>query len=496
MLGEIHFLAAVLLAPQEPTQATIQLPDEVAVTGHLLADFDGDGRDDLVLACLDGASGQRSLRRHARRGSGPAFASRPTGEPVAVDRDVVAFTFCDCRPAPGQELILLTSEQVVVAFEGDGGATRFERLARHRLVWPAADPEQVVPLPRSPIDFDRDGDTDLLLPQPDGWSVWLQQDGSFERRVELALPPRGNRFVGLAAGGGGSMLELAFGDEGGAGGDRRGPRGLAALVRTTARTTRSAVFDFDDNGLPDIVAIRNGSCFAALQAERAEIARRERPLPLPEDRLALLDPAFDVQFEDLDGDGRPDLLLTTSARRDDDVEVRVDWFFTRPDGSWDERAGRLRLQTLAAPTRLVDVDGDGRRDLVCVSVRTSAMRALTGDSATAIDAQLSVFRGDGSGFARPALVSQALPLEPGPQGQSEPFVFARPGTGGRPGAVLVRADGSLQLRPLAPRGSRLRLLAATARVAVPKAARIVAMAEDGAEVLVLAEREVRHVRLR
>lgn len=486
---------ATTLVAQSAAIATIQLAPNARATGHMFADLDRDGRDDLVLACRDDAAGGRWLQVHLHTASGPAYESRPSrNEPV--DRDVVAFTFADLGPGRGAELVLFTNEQaVLVTGEADDSA-RYRRLLRHRLVWPAADPSQVVPLPDSVLDYDQDGDADLLLPRPDGWSVWLQQTGTFGAPLELELPRHRSRFARFTGGrsdgesDGGPAAALGFG--------RR--QSDLPLVRAAARTPQCHRIDVDGNGFVDLVTYRNGTCFIGSQNAAGELVRRELAVPLPEDRLQLLDPAFDVQVVDLDADGRADLLLTTSTSRDGELEARVDWHLAQPDGTWaTKRAGRLRLQPLAFAPRLVDADGDGHRDLVCVSVRTSAMQAINGDAVTALDGQLSIFAGDGAGgFARPALVNRPLPLRPGSGGASEPFLIVRPRARDAdvPSEVLLLAEGRLERRPLARRGNRLRLGAGEAGVPLPEDARIVTRTDHPDELLLLTDGEVRHVRLR
>lgn len=494
------------LDAQDPAIAIIQMPKDTRVTGTMMIDLDGDHRTDLVLACRDGASRQRSLHLHLRQERAPAFTSAPSRPKIAIDRDVIAFTFADCLPNPGPELILMTSEQVAVLVPGADGAAGYRRLTRHRLVWPAADRDEIVPLPDAAVDVDGDGLVDLLLPGPDGWTLLCQdRDGEqprFEHRFEHSLPRWQNpvtRAVQGAALGDRAALARRLGDA-----FASRPGSGDPLVGVSARTPSCLVVDLEGDGRLDLAAQRNGRMFAAQQTARRQFEVRERALPLPADRLTLADPTFDVQFTDIDGDGRADLLLTTSARRDEDLETRVDLYRTRPDGTWpDEPDGRLRLQTLAQPPALVDVDGDGRRDLVCLSLRTSSMREFLGDKASALDAQLSVFRNDGTQFVRPPLLAQALPLAAIQAQRGPVFLTARAGRAGRAGDVLLYIDGGIERRPLVASGERMRLGAANGRFAMPQPTapadqqtpgpRIVVADPEGDDILLLIGSEVRHL---
>jgi len=237
--------------------------------------------------------------------------------------------------------------------------------------------------------------------------------------------------------------------------------------------------------------VRNDRLFFADPRRAMQVSNR--PLPLPGDRLSLFDPDFDVQLVDVDGDNRLDLLLTTSARRNDEIEVRIDLYRTRADGSWaDKPDSRLRLQTLTMPPQLVDADGDGVLDVVAVTVRTDALRALAGDAPVAIEAQLNIFRGNGERFATPALLNQPLQLPPRDD-RRRPFLHVLAGRDGKPGQILLHQDGALLRRPLQRSGERLQLAAADRRLPVPEQARIDAFGAD--EVTVRSKRELLHVRL-
>lgn len=485
-------------AQEAPPTTTLQLPAPLVLTGTLTVDVDGDGRLDLVLACRDPDTGRREVRVHRRRAEAPPFANEPSAPPYAVEKDVVAFCFADVDPAPGRELVLCTPEQVVAVVPGADGAQRYEVLAAHRLVWPAPDRGAVLPLAGACVDLDGDGHDDLLLPGPDGLAVLLGG-----RRPAPGTPCRIEPFRSALEGrsGGGAELgddRLSFRFPLGDGdddddGDDRGP-----LLALQARAPRFLPVDADGDGRLDLVALRNGGlwCWRG-DGDGAFAVVPTSPLPLPPDRLALFDPAFDVQLAKLDGDAVPDLVLTTSARRDDEIEVRVEAFRRAPDGTCEKPAKcRLRLQTLATAPQLVDADGDGVLDLVAVTVRTDRLRGLVGDSAEALDAQLNVFRGSGGSFATPALMTQIVPLPVERGGDGQPFVRVLAGQGGSPGDVLLRLGRTLVRRPLVRDGERLQLGPPANRLPLGEKARPRALLDAPGEVLVLDEHELLHVRMR
>ncbi|MEO6595383.1 MAG: VCBS repeat-containing protein [Planctomycetota bacterium] len=496
-------VTATARAQAKPEVAAIQLPKTLEIQGVLAVDIDVDGRSDLVIACFDSNTGRRELRVHLGAATGPAFGAEPSRPPYAVERDVIAFAYADVDERPGRELVLFTAERAVAVLPGDANGPTYAPLFEHRLVWQAPDREQVLALEAAVQDVDGDSRDDFVLPEPNGARVLLQRrEGdrvTWAGPTSWTQPEKQSRVPVRGAGPartGRDELRLSFdlGDRNDDDFDR------SPLVSVRSRAAPTLLLDFDGDGVLDGLAVRNQTLWWWHNAALGKLATAAAtlPLPMPKDRLTLFDPAFDVQLADLDGDRRKDLLLTTSAQRNDEVEVRIDHFLRRGDDAWPAKPnGRLRLQTLARPPQLVDADGDGRPDLVAITVRTDLLRGLTGGGPTSLEAQLNIYRNDGERFLTPGMLNQQLqlPAPGGPRGggASGTFVHVLPGGSGTAGALLLRSDERLLLRPLRLDGQSLRLDPPAWQVPIGKESRPRLLPNTTNAVLVVDEHEVLHV---
>ena len=498
LLGAV-LLALPLVAQDAPRVTTLQLPKGTACTGQLHTDVDGDGRKDLVLAVRQSDPRRRAIQVHLQQAGEPAFANEASLPPYPVEADVVAFTFADVAPAKGRELVLFTSERAVAVTRGESGASEYTVLFSHAIVWPAAEREAVLPLGAARVDLDGNGSEDLLLPEPDGaLLVANPAGGDAARRSVLRLPawvsPIASATNGAATMNGDSLRVQFEADEGDEGAAER-KRATTPLVAVLTRSPEPQVLDLEGDGVAELVAVRNHRLHALPLDGRAESFHRD--LPVPQDRLALFDPSFDVQLVDVDGDRRLDLLLSSSASRNDEIEVRMDLYRTRPDGTWPTRPdSRLRTQTLARPPQLVDVDGDGTLDLVACTLRIDALRALTGGGDVALEVQVNVFRGTGERFVTPALLNQVLRLPTKSERGGGAFLQVLPASGGELPALLHREGDTLVLQPFEPDGAKVRLGSVRKRMPVADRARPVLLDPTDREVLVGNGSEVQFVRMR
>ena len=489
------------LAAQSPEIATVQIQSPMRFARMQLIDVDNDGNTDLVTVCT--TKGQRELRIWRRRAERPWFGGEP--EVTALDKDVAAFAFVRRKDTAGRTLLLFTPERAVAASVAATGSIDYEALFAHRIVWPAADPDDCIPLQTCVRDLDGDGLEDLVLPEPDGARPVLQkalEKGSkFAADVAWQLPSYRDAIQkrnGKARRNSG-RFQMDFEEREDREQADTDPQARGPLAQVRTRSAPIAFVDFDGDQRTDCAALRNEQIWLWPQAAGGSFAPAPKaiPLPLPEDRLPLFDPAFDVQLSDVDRDGRADLVLTTSAQRNDEIETRIDLYRQRAEGSpWASQVdSRVRLQTLAGPPQLVDADGDGGLDLVALTVRTDLLRGLQGGAA-ALDVQLNVYRGDNGRFALPALITQKLQLtaQEGKRGGTSGFARVLAGGNGAPGSVLLHDGKTLQLRPFARDGRKLTLGDATWKVPIGEKGAPQPPADDTREMLIANERELLFVR--
>lgn len=488
----------VIAAQQPPQIATVQLPPTTQITGALATDVDGDGRIDLVLATWHRSESRRELQLHLAQTDAPRFRSEPSAPPVALDRDVVAFTYADCDGQPGRDLVLFTPEQAVRFTRSAEGEPQYEPLFRIPLVWPAATGGAVLPLADAVVDLDGDGRDDLLVPTPDGIAVFFScrepADGS-----PFLLAPWQNPLSAQAKTGNASMrgdqLRLQLGETMADDGDDR-EQGPLLSLRTRAPICR--VLDLDGNGRADLVLFRNLQLWSWRQREtRSFAARQGQALPLAPDRLTLFDPSFDLRLAQISGGTRPDLMLTQTVHRGDEVEVRIDLHLAAGDEGWAEKpTSRLRVQALAMPPQLVDADGDGKLDVALLTVRTDLLRNLTGEAPKQLEAQLNIFRNTGDRFATPAAMTQTLQLPLRSGRNAEPFLHVLPGGNGNPGSVLLRQEQTLGQRALQRSGERLTLGTFADAVALANDSRVLVLPGlPPGEIVVMNAHELLHVRM-
>lgn len=386
---------------------------ECKIGEMVVADLDGDGRDDLVLATEGDDLRARKLELWLRRAGTPAFAETPD-QSFDVVRDVVAFAVADVHPHPGREIVLF-SPALAVAMWRDAASEepKLARIAGIELLWQPPNPPHTYWLDRAVVDVNADGLDDLLVPEPDSYRVLVQsrgQDGvaSFAPHV-LAVPParadlRDASTARLRAQGDSIRLRLRDQDR----------TRLDFVVEVDESVPVPTCADWDGDGDRDVIALVERMLCVWLW-DGAFTRDPSVTCALPARASSVLDPSQSAQVHDLDGDGRLDVVAVNGRIEDDDARSWVDVLLqTAAGGLPTEPTDRLMLKGFAAPPRFEDVDGDGRADLVAGTLRTDLIGQLGTGGSGRVDAQVNVFLNrfeqSGGRFMRPVALAELVQL--------------------------------------------------------------------------------------
>lgn len=373
------FLGAALLAGPLRADDAFSI-SERGMHGRTLAaeivDLNGDGRNDLLQALF--VSFPPTEERWFR-----AWLQEPdTGLPDApqlewrVPPGVAAYDLADVLPTPGQELLLLRSEGVlVVSFAGGTpqehevrvpgasslAAAEDERgLDRMRIAWSGLGPEPwlMVPLPGEIVALGADGGLRARL-----------QSGT---RANYLVPPR------------------------------PGPVFVESELQIFLDVPVLAVGDVDGDERADLVASSRHEVRVFLRGEDGFPVRPDRIIALR--RVSEQDHvrgtgAVRAVFADLDHDGLLDAVVSHVSGGLTDAHTETTIHHNRGHG-WDLSTPDQTFESSGAWTadQLVDLDGDGRLELLRIRVPVTVFEMVELLVTRAMDAQVSIHRARADGL--------------------------------------------------------------------------------------------------
>jgi hypothetical protein len=402
------------------TVTTIQVQKQRSIEGAALADVDGDGLDDLVIATSRRAQrSERSIEIHLRRREGDVFVATPDYS-FDVPEDVSAFAVGDVHADPGAEIVLFAASGAFAWRPKGPEDQKFVKLVAGSFLWQLPDPKEVFVWQGGVRDLDGDGLADIVLPEPDGWRIAVQRrskDGvaSFplvsaprvpDDSLADATKPMGARKLDAKAKRKSVKIAITFGDDDDADATRD-------LVDVTESTPAPQFIDWNADGRLDLVAQSTHELQVWLQKDDGtfpDAPDGRYTLPVAADRDRRLDVSYSSMVADLDNDRRADCVMFAGDKRSDDVRTQVLVYLQGRSGAPDPASPLfgaqglptqlLRIAGFAGSPQLVDVDGDGRRDLVLGAVRLDGafdMAKAAGNGT--LDAEIYVYLNRGKGFS-------------------------------------------------------------------------------------------------
>ncbi len=395
-------LGTPALARERLELRALQLPLPGAPASIIPADVDGDGIQDLTVVVaftewdqigveettrMDAVEGLVEMmtivpvlfdRRelHWLRGL-PQGGFESAGTPLPLDRSVLTV---EAGP-PGVPVVLLTDDglsMVRPSAGSDGPALELVSLIARGSVLSGSG--SLLPTLDLLQDYDGDGEVDLLLPEDRHWSIY--RSGTLRRAAEgLVVTP-----------------------------DARIPLPESEGLQSEGREREYALpvaEDVNGDGVPDLVARlpsdRPRAVQVLLQDEGATADYGEPRLPLLGAEPAqepLFEPRSDlVHFGDLDGDGLAE-VVTAVDLSDDDAGWRKELKQAkRPPSRYSVRSIRPDLSVvpdvnasfeaigyafddgdpddaIRLPGGFQDLDGDGRKDLIAITLDFSLLQAI------------------------------------------------------------------------------------------------------------------------
>jgi hypothetical protein len=421
-------LVPAAAGPRVGHVTTIGVPD-LSLEATMLADLNGDGRDDLLVSASTWNRSARSLLVYLRRDGTVPFGSRPD-RTLELTPDVVAYAAGDVESHPGAEVVLFTAGGAYAWGLGDGEDERPRRLIRGDFLWQLPHPGAAFAWTGGVRDLDGDGFADLVFPEPGGYLVAFQRrragkPATFDRLGALRLPVGDSRFYlrGEQHRSREQWKEIQIGLNLGTS-DKDRDRSVISVWESVPLPL---FLDWDADGRTDLLALTSEELLVWRQKDGggyAGVPDRRQTFPLVLDRSRRLDLSFGSHAGDLNGDGRADCVILAGDRDSDEPRTQI---LVYVQGAGRGRAAQTAGAPLFGPkgipqqvlvvggftgsTDLTDVDGNGLPDLVLGTLKVDAMDAIRAASSGKLDANLYVYANTRGRFSRQPVLQTTVKLE-------------------------------------------------------------------------------------
>lgn len=379
--------------------ASLDFDGEVA-SWHFL-DLDDDSTLELVVAVVL-PGGERELRVHPLAGSG---LSREASTTIRVLPDVVGWGAADVRSEPGRELVFLTrSGAWSYSTTLPGYRDNIERLASEELVYDMPDARSLL---FWDYVFDDGGSDRILLPGRERISIWgpapegASSETPYAPVVTLPTRPLESSTERLGADGRSRGAGVSVSTSEASPFLRAGSSAGSTVLANAYAYAAPALRDLDGDGRRDLVVLGDGQLALYLAGAGGLPAEPTRVEALPEVLAEADEDDLELRLADVDGDRFLDLVVRVSEAADG-FENRLHRLLVyRGDATslLREKPDQvLRFEAGDLDFRVVDVDSDGRPDLLVEKlVLPSLVGVVTGVEFTF---ERLLFPGEKGSFAR------------------------------------------------------------------------------------------------